>query len=365
MNRGNTLLTLTPEQQHAGPAGLGRFCRMLNNKPLAKLLAERYGRPRLCLKMLREPGNIWEGTALVEATRLQNLAAERGSAPRVYDIVQLQDGMLAQVTDWAPTGIEPSLQGIERLVQFLQEPEVATAKLVGPAGPPKWDIVTSNSNWSGDLFLDWGGLHLKYPEQYVSSLVDRVSVGITVAERGKPVGVTYQALAELELTGRRDAKHRVDIMQLDQVDWRGKTVLDLGCNLGAFCFYVEQQGAQRVVGVDRPMLATPMREVANWFGHWNVDFVGADLAEQAGSIQGATGIEKFDVVLALSICNHIGGYGSWIADLCAGVLVLEGHGGDDPARYLASLQQDFSEVDMIGFTTDLMRRPVFVCRKGK
>ena len=365
MNRGNTLLTLTLEQQHPGPGGLGRFCRILHNKALCKLLAERYGRPRLCLKVLRAPGDIWEGTRLVEAVQLQNLAAERGVAPRVYAIVQLKDGRLAQVTDWAAPNAEPSLKAIERLVQFLQDPQVATTKLIGPDGPPKWDIVTSVKNWAGDLFLDWGGLHLKYPEQFVSNLVDRVSVGISVAERGKPVGVTYQGLPELDLTGQRHAQHRIDIMQLDRLDWRGQTVLDLGCNLGAFCFYAERRGAQRVVGVDRGMLAEPMREVASWFGHWNVDFVGADLAGQAASIQGATAIERFDVVLALSICNHIGGYGSWMADLCADTLVLEGHGGDDPTRYLGNLQQDFAEVDMIGFTTDLMQRPVFVCRKRK
>ncbi len=358
------LLKLTPEQQPPVPAARhGRFCSMVSNKPLTKLLAERYGRPRLCLKILHITGDIWEGAPLVSVTQTQNLAAARGIAPRVYDIVRLQDGTLAQATDWAPPGVEPSLRGIERLVQFLRQSEVATAKLVGPAGPPKWDIVTSNSNWSGDLFLDWGGLYLKYPEQYLSGLVARTSVGITGAECGKPVDVTYQPLPELGLNGQRDAQHRIDVMQLDRLDWRGKTVLDLGCNLGGFCFYAEQRGARRVVGVDRPMLAEPMREVANWLGHWNVDFVGAELAEQAEPIRGAAGIKCFDVVFALSLCNHIGGYASWIADLCADILILEGHGGDDPARYLASLQADFASVNVIGFTTDRMRRPIFVCRK--
>ena len=363
LHKQSALLKLTPEQQQLAPGKPGRFCKILSNKPLSKLLAQQYGRSRLCLKALHEPGDVWEGVSLVKATQTQNLAAERGIAPRVYDIVRLEDGTLAQVTDWAPPGVEPSLRGIEKLVQFLQGMEIGTAKLVSPSGPSKWDIVTSMVNWSGDLFLDWGGLYLKDPKKYLERLVDRVSVGITVAQNGKPASITYQALPELNLNGQRDTKHRIAAMQLERVNWYGKTVLSLGCNLGAFCFYAERQGARRVVGVDRPMLAAPMREVANCLGYWNVDFIGIDLTEQAGFIQRETNIKSFDIVLALSVCNHVGGYASWIANLCADTLILEGHGGDDPARYLADLQRDFASVDMIGFTTDRMRRPVFVCRK--
>lgn len=36
----------------------------------------------------------------------------------------------------------------------------------------------------------------------------------------------------------------------DQVDYRGKDVLDIGCGFGDLCLYLALNGAERVVGVD-------------------------------------------------------------------------------------------------------------------
>jgi SAM-dependent methyltransferase len=338
--------------------GKGRFCRVVYSEQLDKLLEAFYGRKGLCLKIARFAGDVLEGAPLTAVVKLQNVAAMHGLAPRVYDIVKV-GGMAAQVTDFMPPKQEPTLEGVARLVNFLLEAPARTEKRVGPEGASKWDIVTSNSNWGGDVFLDWGGLVLGNPEQYADQLRDRVAVNITAAHRGEGVEHTYQALPELNLSGSRNFAERVKAIQLHKLDFNGKDVLDLGCNLGEFCFYASRRGARRVVGVDMPFLAKPMREVANWLGYWNVDFAGAQLPDE----RIATDVERFDIVFALSVCNHVGGYAGWIADLCRDTLVLEGHGGDDPARYTADLQRDFKRVDLIGYTTDVYRRPVFVCRK--
>ena len=63
----------------------------------------------------------------------------------------------------------------------------------------------------------------------------------------------HQALPELNLHGARNFAARAATMELDKLDFTGKTVLDLGCNLGAFCFYASAHGARRVVGGPPPI----------------------------------------------------------------------------------------------------------------
>lgn len=336
--------------------GQGRFVRVFSDKQISKLLAAKYGRGGLCLKVLRAAGAEWEGVPVVDVARLQNIGAMHGVAPRIYEIVRVADDQVAQVTDFAAPAGEPSLKAIEAVTRFLQEAGVGTAKRTGPNGAAKWDLVTSVKNWGGDLFLDWGGLYLTKPERYLAEVAKRAAVNITRAKRGQKVSRTYQAVKAIGLNGSRDIIHRIEKMELLNIDFKGKTVLDLGCNLGAFCHYAAKRGAKRVTGIDLPILADPAREIANWLGYWNIDFIGAELPEiELGG--------SFDIVLALSVCNHMGGYGKWMAEACNDLLILEGHGGDKPERYTAEMGRDFAEVDVIGFTTDSMRRPVIIGRK--
>jgi len=188
-------------------------------------------------------------------------------------------------------------------------------------------------------------------------------VNIRGAHQGEPADHTYQAMPQLDISGTRNFAHRAATLGLDSLEFEGKTVLDLGCNLGEFCFYAGTHGARRVVGVDLSFLAQPMQEAAHWLGYSNVDIVGAALPTEAGAIKAATGLSAFDVVFALSVCNHVGGYGKWMADLCKDAFILEGHGWDDPERYLADLRRDFTTVDFVGCTNDVLLRPVFVCHK--
>jgi len=332
----------------------GRFCDIYYDEAIEEALRASYGRPGLCLKVFRE-FDTWEGQPLDDVTRMQNIGAAYGVAPRVYDIVDVI-GRPAQVTDYRPVAGEPTLAAIGKLIQFLLAHDVGTTKLVCIGGRAKWDVLAGNVNWSDDLFLDWGGYYLKDPDAYVDGLRRRVSIEIASSRRGNPVSSTYQPV--LGITGSRNTPHRVAAMHLGDIDFTGRTVLDLGANLGAFSFYAHERDALRVTAVDVPLVAAPMREVGNWLGYWNIDWIGAHLPGDLAAIGG-----PFDIVLALSICNHVHGYGSWIADLCADTLILEGHGGDPPEKYADALAADFASVELVGYTSDHMTRPVFVCRK--
>lgn len=149
---------LTPDAQSAVAVGTCR--RMIRNEALSTYLCHEYGQPDLCLKVLRLPGDQWERQPLRDVSRVQNLGAMHDVAPRVFDVVKLPDGHVAQVTQWAGTHAEPSIQGIARLMQVIACYEIRTGKWIDESRRPKWDIVVSIRNWAGDWFLDWGGLYV-------------------------------------------------------------------------------------------------------------------------------------------------------------------------------------------------------------
>jgi SAM-dependent methyltransferase len=88
-------------------------------------------------------------------------------------------------------------------------------------------------------------------------------------------------------------------------DVGGKTVIDLGCSNGFFCFQLASS-ATRVVGVDRDHdIVTRNRAVARQLGVTNVDFVEADLTP---NLVGSDALPNADVALFLSVMHHIVAY---------------------------------------------------------
>lgn len=81
-------------------------------------------------------------------------------------------------------------------------------------------------------------------------------------------------------------------------DLTGKTVLDLGCNHGFFCFEALRRGARRVVGYDkRPHTIRGAKLLANCLGA-DVEFAVRDLDHE--QING-----RFDYVIALNVLHHL------------------------------------------------------------
>ena len=87
----------------------GVFTEIARDPRLVQILKEEYGRDGLCLKVFKHaPMSVknfcWDpkmGIPLEECTKVQNLFALEGLAPRVYEIVWVSTtGLLAQVTDF-------------------------------------------------------------------------------------------------------------------------------------------------------------------------------------------------------------------------------------------------------------------------
>jgi len=345
--------------QRAEDTHVSSFCFVANSPQLEKGLKTLYGRDGLCLKVFQELGEgappdpeqfFWVRVPLSETTRVQNLYALYGLAPRVYDIVLINKRRLAQVTDYVLPRGEPDIAQFFKIADHFHIRTVTN-----------WDI--GERNWRGRQFVDFSGLYFGDKETYITEMKDRAQAMIYGSRKGETGKKAYQAVPELGILGDRVMSTRIAAMGWGSEEFRGCTVLDLGCNLGGMVRAAYQRSALRSVGVDHKYIAGAATEVCNWLGYWNVDVLGLDLPRDAYRIEEMTGIGQFDVVFALSIFNHMGGYASWIPDLCKKELYLEGHGGDLPGRYEKELRQDFGSVAFLGYVTDNLRRPIFRCRK--
>lgn len=216
-----------------------------------------------------------------------------------------------------------------------------------------WDV--NPRNWRSGLFVDFSGFHFVDLAAYEADLLRQAHT-----RRGEYIGVAYQPVPEMGIKGTRDMASRIRAMRLEEVDFKGKTVLDIGCNLGYLCRWATAQGARRVVGVDR--IADLTYQVANWLGDWQTDYLRLRLPEEAGEIFFSSGIEKFDIVIAAAVVKHVGGLAPWLRDLCQDLFIFEGHGSIGPGGYAPQLRDLFKTVNYFGQTNDNYKRHLFQCR---
>lgn len=330
------------------------FCIVAYNNYIESLLVGYYGQYGLCLKIFKQPAGEgetadsfrWGGVSLRGCVVIQNLFARAGIAPRVFDVVRVNDDRLALVTPFLPPGIQPSAERVDRLRQLADDYKLGVRK-------NHWDV--NPRNWRCGLFVDFSGFHFEDPHGYEAALVRQAHT-----RRGEYIGMAYQPVDELNIRGTRDMETRIKAMRLGEIDFTGKTVLDIGCNLGYLCRWATEQGAWRVVGVDR--IADLTFQIANWMGDWQTDYLCLRLPDEVGGIAEASGIREFDVVIATAVVKHLGGMAPWLRELCADLFIFEGHGTIEAAVYEPQLRDHFETVNYIGQTDDNYARHLFQCR---
>ena len=68
--------------------------------------------------------------------------------------------------------------------------------------------------------------------------------------------------------GPRDSERRIKELGLDQIDFKNKTVWDVGCAGGFFTRYAIDRGAKRVIGFDNEATVNAARNMANYLGYF-------------------------------------------------------------------------------------------------
>lgn len=83
------------------------------------------------------------------------------------------------------------------------------------------------------------------------------------------------------------------------LSFKGKTVCDLGCNLGHFSFHAHEHGAEKVVGYDmEPKVIEGARKLAELHSISGVEFRVCDFAEEPAD-------ETFDMGMLIDILGKI------------------------------------------------------------
>lgn len=177
------------------------------------------------------------------------------------------------------------------------------------------------------------------------------------ARYGKTYYQTSPLLGLLEAP--RDSLRRVEYLKLDEVDFKNKSVLDLGCSNGFFCRYASLHGARVIEGVDHksqenddPIKAAYLTSFL--LGHHNIYYTDMDLTSNDSWYS----MFKFDIVFYLSMNYHIG-IPDWLNQITGGVCIFEDNSRKRDA--LPTLRRMFKRVEYMGEALDHGNKPIYHC----
>lgn len=352
----------------------GSYSIILNTPSVESRLKATYGRKGLCLKVLKgmtegrevrvgKSELLYGKVSLLHATLIQNRFARKGLSPRVFGWAVV-NGLVAQVMPYIVRTRDPAPEAHDKRVQEALG-VLGELDLVNLAPEPDLGV----NNWRGGKLVDFSHFEFRDFEGYLENLDVRART-----RRGVVLDKAYQAVppttavpsehadrepAEiLEIAGTRDNGLRVKNLQLEKIRWKGKNVLDVGCNLGAYSRYAVDAGARRVIGVDR--MGDLAFEVNNVLGYWNLDVVQTNLPGYFKKVK----MPKIDYVFMMAFHSYVGGLDEalkFVFPVVKTLLILESHGGEDQAECEEVLRKYFSRIDYLGFVKDPQVRHQWHC----
>ncbi len=285
---------------------MAKHCFVVKEGKLVDLMSKVYGR-RVALKIFDlevinkiddfyrvkwgddpQPQEPRLNTFIWEATQIQNILNWHGLAPRVYGLetVSIADRLSPmQVIEWSDGdfGDNDSAYDVYKKV-------IDIGKNFG-FECDKHDV--SGADVMGNQLIDL--------QTFTFSGAYKETVKKIYIEDGRYGKVYYQDVPELELSGGpRRSVARVDYMALDKIDFKNKTVWDMGCAGGFFCRYAIDRGAKRVIGFDMAKTVNAARHVSNYLGYFNIDYHVTNFPTLP------EGVPELDIMFCLSMNFHIG-----------------------------------------------------------
>jgi hypothetical protein len=241
---------------------------------------------------LPPPSDTRKNTTVFAGSQVQNILWTKGISPRVFGIFEAEyNGMrvACQLTEF----IEGECaEKIEDVYKIWNDTEAVGKEYGFTAQTKKMGVndVIGGKNVDPQLWA-WDKVSYK-------SVVERIYY-----EKGRYGKIYYQNDDELGFHGGpRHSEDRVKYMKLDEVDFKDKIVWDIGCAGGYFCRYADKHGAKRVIGFDMKDPLEAAFHAGNFLGHFNIDYVEADLSKGIP----AERLPKADIAFFLSMNLHVG-----------------------------------------------------------
>jgi SAM-dependent methyltransferase len=133
---------------------------------------------------------------------------------------------------------------------------------------------------------------------------------------------------------------------LDRISFEGKSVLDLGSNLGELSRAARTRGAALVDGFEYDPFFVEMASAINAYNATTrVSFFERDITHPA--VYG----EHYDIVLAFSVFHYVGGVIATVAEMTNELLVVETHrlDGNLETHYIDPVLEFFPAYSILGF----------------
>lgn len=211
-------------------------------------------------------------------------------------------------------------------------------------------------------------------------LISLIKDGAQFPVKRRPTQYQAVCVKDINLSGGRNScADRLAKMDFDLTLFENASLLDMGCNIGSFCFEAQKHGANLTVGIDSNdeaiEAAKRLRDYANitnmvFITHFfDQDlFINIKNVALTCLLQGVVGQTKFDIVLALSIVNHVRNKRKLFQQLdqmTSKLLIIEGHADQTEKLYRSYLLKYtyFSKVEFKGYSDDRSVRPVLFCWK--
>jgi hypothetical protein len=295
--------------------------------------------------------DVYRGGKLAENLEVQNFVATFGLAPAILGLFVLQTparsrhiGILTEHPDKrGPVAVIPGGPAPTPEYIWASLGELATRyDLVLPWG----DLQTGN-NWIGGKLIDWQ--QAKFGDKYLDFLRDFYLCNTQFGES------KYQTAPALGITeGIRNSGQRISDLGLDQFEFQGASILDIGCNGGQFLNYAASKGARYGVGVDWPHVVKAAEYFSNYLGHFNIRYHSAPLHQKLPELSETW----FDYCLFLSMVTHVG-VPDYLNNI-ARILVVEINHGHQVAATVEKLN-DYYWLVPWGKAQDHGDRAIFHC----
>lgn len=290
--------------------------------------------------------------SLVDATKIQNIAAMHGLAPKVTEIVKVRVGdrkYWGQIQQDLGNAIAPTQEQAEKIYREVVKLGETYGFSTEKEDVSVFDVIDNK-------LIDFNTFHFNadHKEKFKEFYLKNAIYGKTHYHPVEEWGIT---------SSPRDNNKRVDWLRLTEANLRGASVLDLGCAGGWFTRYAYKMGAKRVVGIDSALdiptsaITLAAQLVATDLEMWGIEYLDMDIEHNRPK----QGMEKFDVVLFLSESYHVG-VPEWLPLVTGGVCIVEDNSKDKQDTF-KKLRALFRKVELRGHSEDRdnSHLPIYWC----